>query len=58
MISDAEIKEILTAKQKEGKMACKTAFSIADEHGIPKAKIGELLNDLGIKLMSCQLGCF
>lgn len=55
-------KEELIAKiqgaAKDGKIPCAVAFAISKENGIPVRKIGELCNQLKIKITQCQLGCF
>ncbi len=58
MIDDSELKAILMAKQNEGKITCEQACDIADENGVPKEKVGGLLDELGIKIKACRLGCF
>jgi hypothetical protein len=45
-------------KTKEGKIACKQALKIAAEEDISSQDLGTLLNELKIKVMGCQLGCF
>jgi hypothetical protein len=42
----------------EGKLPCATAFQIAREFKIAPREVGEACNQLGIKIRSCQLGCF
>jgi len=55
-------KEDLKAKIKgaapQGKIPCAAAFKLAEELGITRAEMGELLNELRIKIIQCQLGCF
>jgi hypothetical protein len=58
MIDDSQLKAMLMAKQKEGKITCEEACEIADENGVSRAKVGSLLDELGIRIMACQLGCF
>jgi hypothetical protein len=43
---------------KDGKIACKQALKLAEEENIAPKTLGEMLNELNIKIMSCQLGCF
>ncbi len=42
----------------EGKLPCATAFQIAREFKISPREVGETCNQMGIKIRSCQLGCF
>jgi hypothetical protein len=53
-----EIRKRLEQIAKEGKIPCRKALEFAEKEGIPPKKVGELLNELGIKIVSCQLGCF
>ena len=52
----------LTAKIKaaapEGKIPCPAAFKLAEELGLSRHELGDLLNQLHIKIIQCQLGCF
>jgi len=57
-LEDIEIKEIIIKKQSDNRMSCKTALEIADNAAVSRRKIGDLLNELKIKIHSCQLGCF
>ena len=50
--------EIVRAKSRDGKIPCEEAHKIADETGTPRTELGELLNELKIKVVACQLGCF
>ena len=40
------------------KLPCVEAFEIAKKYEVPLREIGELCSQNGIKLISCQLGCF
>ena len=50
--------EKVKASSKNGKIACKQALKIAAEEGISPKDLGGLLNEIEIKIASCQLGCF
>lgn len=53
-----EIKKKVLEKSKDGKIPCKTALEIADELKVHPREVGEVINELGIKIVACQLGCF
>jgi len=57
-MNDTELKELIMKRQENHRISCVTACDIADETGISRKRIGELLDDLGVKIHSCQLGCF
>ena len=50
--------EAIKQRAKEGSLPCAVCFLIAEEYGIPKRELGELLNEMGIKVIQCQLGLF
>ena len=50
--------EKVKSRAKDGKIACKQALQISAEEGISSQDLGALLNELEIKVVSCQLGCF
>jgi len=43
---------------KDGKIPCAMAFKIAKECNVSTKEIGNLLNQVKIKISNCQLGCF
>jgi hypothetical protein len=51
---------IETAGVHEGEktLSCSQAFRLSSKQGISLEEIGELCNKNGIKIISCQLGCF
>lgn len=53
-----KIKEALLKKAPQKKLPCKLAFEIAKENNFSLKEIGEVANELKIKIVSCQLGCF
>ena len=53
-----QVIEAIKKKVKEERIPCAVCFQIAEEYGIPKRELGKLLDELGIKVISCQLGLF
>ena len=53
-----DIKDKIRSAAPEGKIACAAAFRLAEELGLSRKDLGALLNDLKIKIIQCQLGCF
>ncbi|HEY3276948.1 MAG TPA: hypothetical protein VGJ94_10035 [Syntrophorhabdaceae bacterium] len=40
------------------KLTCADACKLSTEHNISLKEIGEICNQQGIKITSCELGCF
>ena len=57
-MSDENMKTKIRAAAPEGKIPCAAAFRLAEELGISRKELGNLLNELKIKIIHCQLGCF
>jgi len=57
MTSD-ELKNKIRAAAPEGKIACVAVFKLAEDLKISRQEMGDLLNELRIKIIQCQLGCF
>jgi hypothetical protein len=58
---DVEQEKLKTRLQQEaaqGKLPCRKAFTIAGELDCPPAVIGEMCDELKVKISGCQLGCF
>ena len=53
-----KLEEAIMGKAKEGKILCALCFKVAEEHGISKREMGQILNQMKIKISQCQLGCF
>lgn len=45
-------------KAVDRKIPCAAAQKIAEDCGITYAEVGLAANELGIKIIQCQLGCF
>jgi len=58
MKEEKNLIEALCQASEEGKISCAKAFQLADEFKVPRKKVGEMLNTLGIRIKECQLGCF
>jgi hypothetical protein len=57
-MNQEDLKNRIRAAAPEGKIACAAALRLAKELGLPRKELGELLNELKIKITQCQLGCF
>ncbi|MDP2972984.1 MAG: hypothetical protein Q8P64_27815 [Deltaproteobacteria bacterium] len=58
-IMDREkIEKAIKEKSKDGKVPCAMCFKIAEDFGISKREIGDILNEMKVKISQCQLGCF
>jgi hypothetical protein len=58
VMNQEEIKSKIRAAAHEGKIPCAAAMGLAKEMGLSRKEMGELLNELRIKITQCQLGCF
>ena len=57
-MDDKEIKALIMKKQSDNRISCEAACEIAEQIGASKIEIGRLLDEMKIKIHSCQLGCF
>ena len=57
-MKEEEIIARLKEAAKDGKIPCAMAFKVAKECNVTSQEIGNLLNQLKIKIANCQLGCF
>lgn len=51
-------KRALEAVSKEGRISCAAALSAASRSGITPAEAGNLLDEMGTRIETCQLGLF
>lgn len=52
------IEEEILKRAKDGNIDCHTALGIAKKCGVHPKEVGAKLDDMGIKIRHCQLGCF
>jgi len=52
------IKQLLKQNAVNHRVSCPVARSIADELKVPYSEVGRAANELKIKIMNCELGCF
>ena len=52
------LKEAIAEKVREGRLACRHAWEIADRLGVPRLRVGGACEAAGIKVKPCQLGAF
>ncbi|MBN1355533.1 hypothetical protein JXA40_04585 [bacterium] len=53
-----ELTEALHPLVNDKKIACAQALNLASEFKVSPRQVGDLLNELKIKVYGCQLGCF
>ena len=53
-----EIMELIREKSQNDRLTCPQAMEIANKAGIEFSDIGKMLDEMKIKITSCQLGCF
>ncbi len=53
-----ELRERILYEAEALKLPCSKAFIIAAEVGCPVNEVGKACNEVGIKIIGCQLGCF
>ncbi len=54
----SEVFEKLKEREKEGKISCSEARKIAEELKISYREVGRACDELKIKIVACELGCF
>ncbi len=53
-----DVQQRLKELSTEGKISCAQAEMVAKEYGLSRRAVGEIINELELKIVSCQLGCF
>ena len=52
------LQERIESEATDNKLPCGKAFMIADELNVSKPEVGDTCNEMGVKIVNCQLGCF
>jgi hypothetical protein len=55
---DPAVMESVASKIQHQKIACRTAFKIADDLSVPVSKVGIAIDLLEARIIACQLGLF
>lgn len=58
MMDERVLERRVREESSEGGIPCAKALGLAEEFGVPPREIGEAADKIGIKVSSCQLGCF
>ncbi|MEA2110399.1 MAG: hypothetical protein U9P07_13395 [Pseudomonadota bacterium] len=53
-----EVQKKIKELSVEGKITCAQAEMVAREYDLSRKAVGELIDELELKIISCQLGCF
>ena len=53
-----ELKERILFEAEAQKLPCKQAFASASEVDCSFSEVGKTCNEIGVKIVGCQLGCF
>jgi len=57
-VPDGLIPAIQSALDPEGRLPCVRAWQIAADFSVPKMLVGYVANQLGVRIVQCQLGAF
>ena len=52
------VEEMIRSRVEEGRLPCGAAHAIAKALGVPVMAVGQVAEELRIKISQCQLGCF
>lgn len=55
---EEKVREAIVEVSPDKRISCPVARQIAEEYGVPVGEVGRLINELGIKIYACELGCF
>ena len=54
----SELEEQIASSLVDGRLPCPIAFKVARKLEIAPGVVGDKADELGIRIMNCQLGCF
>jgi len=58
MTNEKTLREDITRRVVDGRVACKALLELAERRGVPPVTVGRLCDEMAIKITACQLGCF
>ena len=53
-----DLVELIEQRAVDGKITCTESLAIAMALDVRSAEVGAKLDELGIRIVNCQLGCF
>jgi len=56
--AEDRLKQALVERAVDNRIACPVALDLARQEGVNSRTMARLLDELGIKIRDCQLGCF
>ena len=57
-MADEKVLQEVKRRCQDRYLPCGLAFQIAEDLGVTPLLVGQAANQLGIKIVNCQLGCF
>ena len=58
LVSKESLKDAVKKAAVDGRLTCEKAHELGKELKVPLRDIGEICNELKIRITACQLGCF
>ena len=58
MSDEEQIRQSIERTARDGRVACRQLLELAERTATPPERIGQLCNEMGIRISNCQLGCF
>lgn len=55
---EEKVKKAILEASPDGRIPCTVARKIAEQHGVSVRFVGNKINELGVKIYACELGCF
>ena len=57
-MTEPELRQAIQDQAVQGKVSCKAMLGLATRTGTPPGRIGKLCDEMEIRIVGCQLGCF
>ncbi|MDA8337495.1 MAG: hypothetical protein M0Z41_21330 [Peptococcaceae bacterium] len=58
MAENEKVLQAVKERAVDGRIPCAEARRLAAELGVPIGEVGRAANELKVKIVSCELGCF
>lgn len=55
---NSDVERKVTEVSTDGKISCRKALLLTEKLGVSPRSVGEAADNMGVKITSCQLGCF